>query len=98
MVERADRRYRSVAVRPSCQVNEPEVRCSYQELPSTIYIHIASSRHPSMTSFKHPNKNVIFSHVFRSALMEFHHIENWRVGGESAHNSSSFRIPHFLAQ
>ena len=31
-----------------------------------------------------------FSHVFRSALMGFRHIANWRVGGESAHKSSSF--------
>ena len=31
-----------------------------------------------------------FSHVFRSTLMGFHHIANWRVGAESAHNSSSF--------
>ena len=29
------------------------------------------------------------NNVFRSALMGFHHIANWRVGGESAHNSSS---------
>ena len=31
-----------------------------------------------------------FSHVSRSALMEFYHIANWRVGAESGHNSSSF--------
>ena len=31
-----------------------------------------------------------FSHFFCSALMGFHHIANWRVGGESVHNSSSF--------
>ena len=31
-----------------------------------------------------------FSHVFGSALMGFHNIANWRVGAESAHNSSSF--------
>ena len=31
-----------------------------------------------------------FSHVFRSALMGFHHIANWRVGGESAHDATSF--------
>ena len=33
---------------------------------------------------------LVFSHVFRRALMGFHHIANWRVGGKSAHNASSF--------
>ena len=35
-------------------------------------------------------KNVQKDSVFRSTLMGFHHIANWRVGAEFAHNSSSF--------
>ena len=30
------------------------------------------------------------NNVFGSPLMGFHHIANWRVGGESAHDATSF--------
>ena len=35
-------------------------------------------------------KNVRKNNVFPCALMGFYHIANWRVGAESAHNSSFF--------
>ena len=35
-------------------------------------------------------KKVQKNNLFRSALMGFRHIANWRVGGEFAHTSSSF--------
>ena len=43
-------------------------------------------------------ENRRFLQRFYSALVEFYHIVNWRVGGESTHKSASFLYTSFVGR